>query len=780
MKNDRNGKKRPLLKIILPIVFSFVVLIFLLLFRQGRTSFSSLTGKKEFNFILITVDTLRADRIHCYGFPGVETPTIDLFASRGVKFEKCIAETPLTLPSHACLMTGTHPTFHGVRDNGGFLVPPQLTTLAELFKQKGYHTAAFVAAYVLDSKWGLNQGFDYYFDKFDLSKYKSISLGNVQRRGDEVIDEVLNWLDKHPQEKFFTWVHLYDPHTPYEPPSPYREQYPNQPYIGEIAYTDSQLGRLWQYLEEHNLKENTILVFASDHGESLGEHRESTHGFFVYQAAIHVPLIFVTPFEKLHGISRSNVVSLVDVMPTVLEMANMPVPTQVQGKSLQPLFFEEKELEMDFAYSETFYPRFHYGWSELKTIQEKRFKLIIAPQLELYDLIDDPGEMKNLVSTNHAETRRLMRKAEQFIEMASKGALEIDYRNLDEEARQKLAALGYIGSFVDSSSLAGRKLGDPKEKIEIFNKLSRAKEMGLEGDVEKAVRMIDEIIKDDPDVIDAYFTRGNLYFKEHRFKEALESFFKVLDKKPGDAFTIINISNSYIAMGDFDEAEKLISSVIDSIPPDSQIYFILGNIKNAKKEYEEAIKYYEECIRLNQSSASAYSELGGVYVTQGNFDRAEEYLEKALTLNPSLRNLHFYWAQIHEERGDLHKAAEEYRVEMENNPSNFRAAFNISRIYRITGDVENEKECLEKTIEINPKFPLSYFYLARIYLNKGQDFERAVELVKKGIELKPKKEDLPLGYFLLADLYNRLGDNWKSEEYARKGRELAQDAREKR
>jgi arylsulfatase A-like enzyme/uncharacterized protein HemY len=740
-----------------------------------KPSFSNLKKNKPFNYILITVDTLRADRIHCYGFPYVETPTMDLFASKGVLFEKCIAQTPLTLPSHTSLLTGTLPLFHGVRDNGGFLVPQELLTLAEVFKEKNYQTSAFVASYVLDSKWGLNQGFDYYFDKFDLSKYKTISLGNVQRRGDEVIDEALKWLDLHKQEQFFSWIHLYDPHTPYEPPSPFSEKYPNRPYLGEIAYTDSLLGRLWGYLEQNNLTDNTILVFTSDHGESLGEHEESTHGFFIYQEGIHVPLIFVTPFKGLQGIRRSGVVALVDIMPTILEMDGEVIPHQIQGRSLLPLFFNEDGNGDSFSYAETYYPRLHYGWSDLKSIQEGRFKLIIAPELELYDLIDDPDEKTNLVSTHPEDTRRLMRTAEQYIEESSQEAFDIDYHHIDEETRQKLAALGYIGTFSDQSSLEGRVLGNPKEKIVIFNRLSRTKELMLEEKYEEAVALINQIIEEDPDVIDAYFTLGNLYFKKREFDKALNSFLQVLDKRPGDAFTIINISNSYMGMGEIEEADKFVMSVIDSIPPDSQLYYVLGNIKNLKEDHEEAIKYYKECIKLNPSSASAYSALGGVYVVQKRFDDAEHYLQKANEINPEMRNLHYHWALLHEEKGDLIKAVDAYKEELVNIPHSFKACFNLSRVYRKMGDALEEEKYLNKTMEINPNFPMSYFYLARIYMNRGERYDEAVSLVEKGIELKPADKDLPLGYFLLADLYSRLGQNAKSEEYASKGKALVQD-----
>jgi arylsulfatase A-like enzyme/predicted Zn-dependent protease len=699
---------------------------------------------------------------------------MDLFASRGIRFERCIAQTPLTLPSHTSLLTGTHPTFHGVRDNGGFLVPQQLITLAELFKDNGYDTAAFVAAYVLDSKWGLNQGFDTYFDRFDLSKYKTISLGNVQRRGDEVIDEVLDWLNTHRHEKFFTWVHLYDPHTPYEPPSPFKEQYPNRPYLGEIAYTDFQLGRLWQYLEQNNLIDNTILIFVSDHGESLGEHKESAHGFFVYQEGIHVPLIFVTPFEKLHHKTRSSVVSLVDIMPTVLDMAEIPIPPQVQGTSLLSLLIKDTELEQNFAYFETFYPRLHYGWSELTGVQDSRFKMIIAPQPELYDLLNDPDEKDNLISSQPAEARRLLNLAESFIEETSQNAFELDYTHIDEETRQRLSALGYIGTFSDPSILEGTRPGDPKEKIVVFNQLSEARELGLQGEFDRAERLVEEIIRDDPEVIDAYFTLGNLRFKEGKFEKAIEAFFKAFEKKPDDAFTVINIANSYIMMGDFDEAEKFILSIIEAIHPDSQIQFILGNINNSQKEYEEALENYRRCLELNPTSASAFNAIGGIHVIQGNLVEAEEFLRKAERLNPKLRNLHYNFAQLYEAKEDLSQAESEYKVELENIPHNFRASFNLSRIYRLWNETERELTYLKKTIEANPRFPLSYFYLARIYLNRGERFDEAISLVEKGIELKPDKKDLPLGYFLLADLYNRLGNNVKSLEYARKGKELAE------
>jgi len=748
-------------------------------FKFKKSGLDQLKSAKDYNFILVTVDTLRADRLGCYGFRGIKTPNIDFFADHGVRFEKCIAQTPLTLPSHTSVMTGTYPTFHGVRDNGGFLVPPELITLAELFKQSDYQTSAFVASYVLDSKWGINQGFDHYFDRFDLSRYKTISLGNVQRRGDEVINEALAWLEEHKQEKFFSWIHLYDPHTPYEPPSPYKEQYPNRPYLGEIAYSDFLLGQLWDYLEKNDLTDNTIFVFASDHGESLGEHKESTHGFFIYQEGVHVPLIIVTPFEKFQGLTRTSVVKLVDIMPTLLEMAEIPVPAQVQGDSLIPLILDDQVEGDHYAYSETFYPRYHYGWSELTSYQNGRYKLIIAPRLELYDLSLDPEETTNLIDAEPAMARDIKSLADRFIEESGQNAIQLDYHSMDEDARQKLAALGYIGSFTDTSSLSGKSLGDPKDKITIFNRLSHAREMGLEGEYDEAIAMIDEIIEEDPAVISAYFTKGNIQFKKRDFQGSLESFLQALERKPDDTFTVINVANSYIGMGEFEEAEKFMVSIKDSLPPDSQIYLILGNINNLLKDYDEAETYYKECMRLNPTSATAYNSLGGVYISQERLDEAETLLQEARDRNPELANLHYNFAQLHEARGDLRKAEEEYLAELEYIPHNFRASFNLSRVYRLMGQPDKEEIYLNKAIELNPRFALSYFYLARIYLNRGEKFEEAIELVNQGIELKPDEKDLPLGYFLLADLYNRTGQSSKSAEFAAKGQEIVRSNKDK-
>ncbi len=317
--------------IFLVLVGSFIYLFFLKSgpereIRSDKTlkslrSMLSPIKLEELNIILFTIDTLRADHLECYGYDKVKTPQINRLANEGILFEYNIAQAPLTLPSHSSILTGTYPLHHGIRDNGGFYLDESQLTLAESLKSKGYATGAFVAAFVLDSRWGLDQGFDYYYDNFDLTKYKKVSLDSVQRRGDEVLAEVYKWVENQAQQKFFAWIHLYDPHTPYDPTEPYKTEYGGRQfglYDGEIAYVDQLIGEFRVFMEEKNLFEKTLIIFTGDHGESLGEHKESAHGFFIYDSAIRVPLIIRFPEGKYAGHVVSNQVKSIDIMPTIL------------------------------------------------------------------------------------------------------------------------------------------------------------------------------------------------------------------------------------------------------------------------------------------------------------------------------------------------------------------------------------------------------------------------------------------------------------------------------
>ncbi|MEW5901343.1 MAG: tetratricopeptide repeat protein, partial [Acidobacteriota bacterium] len=308
----------------------------------------------------------------------------------------------------------------------------------------------------------------------------------------------------------------------------------------------------------------------------------------------------------------------------------------------------------------------------------------------------------------------------------------------------------------------------------------RAREMGMSGQAEEAIRTIQAIIAADPEISDAYFSLGNIYFKERRFQEAIPCFEQALQRKPDDTFCVINIANSYLNMGKPEEGEHFVIDYLKKGFSDSQLYFILGTLCYHQKKYAEAIKYYEECLSFNSESVASHNAMAAIYLIEEDLAAAEAHLHAALAINPKLSNLQYNLAQFREKQGNLEEAAAAYRQELENTPKHFRASYNLSRLYRNLGRVEEEEKFLKQTIEINPDFPLSYFYLARIYLNRGENYQEAVHLAKKGIALRPDPEDLPLGYFLLADLYARLGDRNLAAENARKGQELSRTGSERR
>ena len=299
-----------------------------------------------------------------------------------------------------------------MRDNGGFFLDDAKVTLAERLKTAGWTTGAFIGAWVLESKWGLAQGFDTYSDRFDLSRYKVISLGTVQKPGDEVMDDALRWLESVRSRKFFAWVHLYDPHSPYDPPEPFRSRYPRHPFLGEIAYIDKVVGRLLGWLREAGLMERTLVVLTADHGESLGDHGEATHSFFIYDPTTRVPLIVRTPWGWRGR--RPAQVSSVDLMPTVLDLVGLPQQPGIDGRSLMRALLDPSADLGHVAYSETYFPRYHFGWQHLRSLRDGQYLYVDAPQRELYDLAQDPGETTNIYDAHRKRAEDLRAALNEF------------------------------------------------------------------------------------------------------------------------------------------------------------------------------------------------------------------------------------------------------------------------------------------------------------------------------------------------------------------------------
>src|SRR5262245_25796225 len=536
--------------------------------REAAGPLARLTpAATSLNVVLVTLDTLRADRLGCYGYTGGATPHIDELASKGVLFEQATATVPLTLPSHCSILTGLLPPRHGVRDNGGVPLAESRTTLAERLKGAGFATGGFVGAWVLERRFGLAQGFDRYSDRF--------ALDQLQKRGDTVVDDALSWIDEVRARRFFAWVHLFDPHLPYDPPEPFRSRFASDLYEGDVAYTDALVGRLLTRLREQKLLDRTVVVVAADHGESLGEHGEASHGFSVYDATAAVPLIVRTPWA-LRGRSRTQV-SLVDVFPTVLDLAGLPAEAGIDGRSLVPALLDPAKDLAHVAYTESLYPRLHYGWHELRALRDGAFKFIDAPRPELYDLARDPHEAEDLARAK-ARTAEDMRQA--LLKKVPKEDRAAAPAAIDPDTQQRLAALGYVGTAVAADPTA--VLPDPKDKVAVYARIAAARQADEGGRRPEAIAMMKEVVAEDPDVLDAHVTLGGWLLKSGRAEEAIVPLKRALVLKPDDEMAVMQLVAACRARGKKDEARgalELFGAALERAPGNPHSLYQLATLR---------------------------------------------------------------------------------------------------------------------------------------------------------------------------------------------------------
>jgi arylsulfatase A-like enzyme/Tfp pilus assembly protein PilF len=730
------------------------------------------------NLVIVTLDTTRADRMGAYGNTNVETPAFDRLAREGVLFQEAVSVAPLTLPAHSSMFTGKFPPEHGVRDNGGFFLGAEQLTLAEVLKSRGYQTGAFVGAYVLDSKWGINQGFDTYHDKFDLSGTRAVSLAAIQRPANEVVDQALPWLETTKGQPFFAWLHLYDAHSPYRPPEPFATSYKRHPYNGEIAFTDSQVARLIQKLEALGVYDRTVIMVMGDHGESLGDHGEAAHGFFIYNSVTRVPFVVRTPFPATRGRQVSDPVRSVDVMPTALDLLGVAPPAGISGVSLAPLLAgTRRELGLD-AYSEAMYPLHHYGWSDLRALRSGRYKLIDAPRPELYDIERDPQEAANLYEERRQLGDRMIAQLRSMEDRFAKTEAALPAADVDPEARQRLAALGYVGSFVATASDTRTGRADPKDKIGVFNQLGRAteltKEPGPDGKPQfpEVVALLEGILREDPAVIDAWFMMGTQHLTHGHPDKAVQYFKKTLELKPDYDLAVFNLAQAYRRMGNDDAALAGFEHYLTLDPKDPFVHYQMGEIWLDRGDAARAEGLFRKALELDPQVAAAKNALGVMALQRGDVVTAERLIKEAIATKPDVRLGHFNLALIAEQRGDLRTAEREYYEELKAHPESFKAAFNMSLLYERVGDRDGQIGALKQSIESNPRFAEGHVFLAKAYLDAGRNLDEAVQLARKGIDLKPSPQVAPLAHYVLADLYSRQGRPADSQREAALGRAL--------
>ena len=730
--------------------------------------------RQALNLLVITLDTTRADRLGAYGFKDIETPTLDRLAAEGVLFDQATTAAPLTLPSHSSIFTSLFPPEHGVRDNGGFFLAPSHQTLASVLKRNGFQTGAVVGAYVLDGKWGLNQGFDSYVDDFDLSKMTGgFGIGDVKRPGNEVVDRALPWLDKVKDRRFFAWLHFYDAHSPYLSPEPFQSRYRTHPYSGAIAYVDSQVGRVIAYLEQNHLLDKTVVAVIGDHGEGLNQHQEGTHGFFIYQSTARVPFIIRAPFRLTRARRVADPVRTVDLFPTVLDLVGVGIPKDIAGVSLVPLMTGARaRLDLE-VYAEALYPLHHYGWSELRAWRAGQYKVIDAPRPELYDLDKDPDETTNLYAARKSVAdvmiaRLRSQENDDPAKQTSQAAPEVD-----PEARARLAALGYVGSFVATVSNAAAKRADPKDKIELFNLMTESREIAKDKDsFERVVAMLTKVVHDDPNVIDAWFNLGNAHYKVGRFEEAIKYFSKALELKPDYDLAVINMANAYRKIGRDDAALAGYERYLSIDPKNAQVRYQIGEIYLDRGDDARAEESFKAALAIDPRTASARNALGAMAFRRGDIAGAEREIRAALEMKPDVRLAHYNLALIAEQRGDLRAAEAEYRREIELHPGAYKAAFNLSRLYERAGNTAEQMAALKSAIDANPQFAEGYLFLAKAYVDTNGDPGEAIRLARKGLELKPAATVAPLGHFAIAAALMKQGHDGEAARELAAGRAL--------
>ena len=599
--------------------------------------------------LLITVDTLRADRLGCYGGRRVETPAMDALAAEGARFEDALAQVPITLPSHAVILTGTYPMYNGVRDFTSHGIPPGISLLAEAFKRQGYQTAAFVSAFVLDSTWGFGRGFDTYDEHFDPRQFETRSPGNIQRRADETIDRLLAWLGNRgsgPEagRPFFVWLHLYDPHSDYNPPEPFHTRYAGRLYDGEVAYTDSQLARLFAELQKRGLYDRALIVLVSDHGESLGEHGEDEHGFFVYNSTLHVPLIFKLP----RGLAPPRVipgpVGTIDVAPTLLDLLWLrdPIRQQFQGSSLASLILGRGMAANRPVYAETYYPFNSFGWSPLRSLTTLRYHFIEAPRPEIYDLAADPTETRDLYSQRRADAEALRNQLRDFERRYAAQVSAPKGPPLPPETLEKLKSLGYLAySAPATASVPTSGLADPKDRLKVFKSILRATDLASQGRFAASDSLLASLTSEEPKLYLIPFMRGENASRRERWQDAEGSFLACLKLNPSFSQAVMGLARAYLAQSKSEQAKAMLELALHQNPHNFLAYHGLGLVALREHNLEQARRNFLRAVEEKPNYAPSQQQLGIVLVEMQRYGEALGPLQRAAQLgleDPVLAN----------------------------------------------------------------------------------------------------------------------------------------------
>ena len=684
------------------------------------------------NVLLITFDTTRADAVgYATGRTGY-TPNLDRLAADGTWFSTCVTSQPLTVPAHATIMTGQYPYHHGVRNNGTYVLDRKNVTLAEVLKGAGYVTHAAVSSFVLDSQFGLDQGFDSYDD--DLSGGPQQKLFMFREiRADRTAKKAIDWLKgERPSDKpFFMWVHFFDPHADYEAPKDVAAKFPGERYEAEIAFADRELGRILQTLDDLHLRDDTLVVMTSDHGEGLGDHGERTHGIFVYDSTTRVPLLF-----SGKGVPRGKridpVVRTADIAPTIAKLVGIDMPA-TDGASLAELM-DGKASPPRTAYSEAFAPRLNFGWSELRSERTTEARFIDAPKPEFYDHKKDPGELTNLYSA-----QSLPGGARPLIAQVRKAAADDPFSKgghresqLDPETRRKLAALGYVWG--EAKSTGPR--ADPKDRIVYWDRFEQAQSAVRARDYGRALVLIRSVLEVDKDNVIAMSSLANVMAKIGQRAEALALYKRMIELDPSRDTQYLGAAKVLRESGQFKEAEEYARTVIRIQPQNPEGYTAVGDVLLDQNRFQEAEPFFRQALQIDPNSSLAVSGLGNCLNRAGRLREALQVLRKGHEHDPTSEAIAYNLAVVVERLGDAEGATKYYEKTLQLDPDHSMSWNNLGAIHDRSGRHDEAIKCVARARQADPMNLEAAYNLGVLLLRANRPAE-AIPNLEDTLRLRP-------------------------------------------
>ncbi len=642
--------------------------------------------------VLITLDTTRADHLGCYGGARTGTPHLDALARSGVRFERALSPVPLTLPAHVSLLTGLVPRHHGVRDNLGFKLDPKIPLLTERLSAAGYATAAFVSAAVLDRDGGLARGFATYDDLVRVGDRRAFDY--QERAASQTVDALLKPLGTL-KPPFFLWVHFYDPHLPYVPPEPYASRFKDRPYDGEIAFMDAQIGRIFDVLKRRGT--TVYVVVAGDHGESLGEHGESGHGVFLYQATQHVPLILTGPGIPPGTTAASNV-GLIDVAPTILDLLRLPPLPDADGRSLVPLIRGARPAAPDYE-METFYPEFSYGWAPLRALCAGPYKYIAAPRPELYELPTDPREINDIA---HKKAKRTDEIAQALAEL-TRGDTAVVPSDESDERRAKLSSLGYVSG----STARGSGALDPKDGIKLLPELEAGRRAVQLGDPKDALPPLTRLLAVNPENIPARLALGQAQLALGLTAEAVGTYRAVTTLAPNNALAWFDLGNAWAGRAAkdpaaFAEAKRAYERALTLNPRHADTYLNLAALHATRRDPAQARQTLLRARAASVSDPTIETELGLLDEARKDPAGARDAFSRALALNPRQPEALLGLGQLAYEAGDFAAAAAYYDRALEVRPTpSVAKTLGAIRLYQLN-DRAGARAAFTRAIALTP------------------------------------------------------------------------------